>query len=237
MCKVSGQSKEVALGCRTKNCQLSRGNWNPRNLVSTRWRLRTERVFTSRTCQFLGHKLISWFNKKQHSVARSTVEVEYVVVGSCCTQMLWFKQQLRDYNVKVEAVPIFCDNNSAIAITQYPVHHSRTKHIDIRHHFIGYHVEKKNVSISYVGTNIQLADMFTKPLQDVRFKKLCLQLGLLELEETTHEYKKDKLSWKTQSPRKIKPRSKQVVVFQIGGKFWGNENLDEWGHVIWRAEI
>lgn len=134
---------------------------------------------TSGTCQFLGHKLIIWFSKKQHSVATSIVEAEYVVVGSCCAQLFWIKQQLRDYRVKIEVVLIPCDNSSAIAIAQNPVHHLRTKHIDIWHHFIRYHVEKKDVSISYIRIEKQLADIFTKPLQEERFHELCVQLGLL----------------------------------------------------------
>ena len=148
---------------------------------------RIDRKSTSGTCQFLGHKLISWFSKKQHSVATSTTEAEYVAAASCCAQILWIRQQLRDYGIETGCVPIFCDNNSAMCITKNPVHHSRTKHIDIRHHFIRDHVEKGDISVDYIRTDDQLADIFTKPLPEVRFKELCIKLGLLEFDEISRE--------------------------------------------------
>ena len=80
---------------------------------------------------FLRTCLISCSTKKQNSVALSTVEVEYVVVGSCCTQLLWIKQQLLDFGMKFGRVPILCDNTSAIYIAKNPVQLKRTKHIVI----------------------------------------------------------------------------------------------------------
>ena len=134
------------------------------------------------TCQFLRDRLVSWFSKKQTSIATSTVEAEYMAAGSCCAQILWMKQQLSDYDVEAKETPIFCDNTSAIAITQNPVLHSRTKHIDVRFHFIRDHVEKKNMRIEYVCTEKQLADIFTKPLNEARFIKLKTELGMIEME-------------------------------------------------------
>ncbi|XP_019161883.1 PREDICTED: uncharacterized protein LOC109158427, partial [Ipomoea nil] len=90
-----------------------------------------DRKSTSGACQFLGGRLVSWFSKKQNSIATSTAEAEYIATGSCCAQILWMKQQLKDYGVNCENVNILCDNTSAIAITHNPVLHSRTKHIDI----------------------------------------------------------------------------------------------------------
>lgn len=101
-----------------------------------------DRKSTSGTCQFLGSRLISWISKKQNSIATSTTEVEYIVAGCCASQILWI-QQLRDYELNELKTPIFCDNTSAIAITQNPKFHARTKHIDIRHHFIRDHVDKR----------------------------------------------------------------------------------------------
>ncbi|XP_019171416.1 PREDICTED: uncharacterized protein LOC109166971 [Ipomoea nil] len=89
-----------------------------------------DRKSTSGTCQFLGGRLVSWFSKKQNSIATSTAEAEYIAAGSCCAQILWMKQQLKDYGVNCDDVSIYCDNTSAIAITHNPVLHSRTKHID-----------------------------------------------------------------------------------------------------------
>jgi len=140
-----------------------------------------DRKSTSGTCQFLGGRLVSWFSKKQHSIATSTAEAEYVAAGSCCAQILWMKQQLMDYGVECKEVKIMCDNTSAIAITQNPVLHSRTKHIDIKYHFIRDHVEKKDITLEYVATEEQLADIFTKALCENRFSQLRLELGMIEL--------------------------------------------------------
>ncbi|CAN0917559.1 Retrovirus-related Pol polyprotein from transposon TNT 1-94, partial [Linum grandiflorum] len=71
--------------------------------------------------------LVSWFSKKQSSVALSAVEAEYISAGSCCIQVLWLKSQLKDYGMTVSTVPMFCDNTSAINISKNLVFHSRTK--------------------------------------------------------------------------------------------------------------
>ncbi|KAK6149097.1 hypothetical protein DH2020_016622 [Rehmannia glutinosa] len=141
---------------------------------------RVDRKSTSGTCQMLGNILVSWFCKKQNSIATSTTEAEYIVAGSCCAQVLWMRQQLRDYDVEEKEIPIMCDNRSAIAITQNPVLHSRTKHIDVRYHFIRDHVEKKDITLEYISTDKQLADIFTKPLCESRFEELKHELGLIE---------------------------------------------------------
>ncbi|XP_031131752.1 secreted RxLR effector protein 161-like [Ipomoea triloba] len=73
-----------------------------------------DRKSASGTCQFLGGRLISWFNKKQNSIATSTVEAEYIAAGSCCAQILWMVQQLKDYGVTAREVSIMCDNTSDI---------------------------------------------------------------------------------------------------------------------------
>ena len=140
-----------------------------------------DRKSTSGTCQFHGARLISWFSKKQNSIATYTTEAEYIAAGCCASQILWIQQQLRDYGLNEEKTPIFCDKTSAIAITQNPNFHARTKHIDVRHHFIRDHVEKGNIEILKIGTEDQLVDIFTKPLQESRFLALRHSLGLMEL--------------------------------------------------------
>ncbi|KAK6160510.1 hypothetical protein DH2020_003891 [Rehmannia glutinosa] len=141
---------------------------------------RVDRKSTSGTCQMLGNRLISWFSKKKNSIATSTAEAEYIAVGSCCAQVLWMRQQLRDYEVEEKEIPIMCDNTSAIAITQNLLH-SRTKHIDVRYHFIRDHVERKDITLEYISTDKQLTDIFTKPLCESRFEELKHELGLIEL--------------------------------------------------------
>jgi hypothetical protein len=84
----------------------------------------------------LGRSLVAWSSKKQNSVALSTAEAEYISAGACCAQILFMKQSLLDYGVVLDRVPLVCDNESAVKIANNPVQHSRTKHIDIRHHFL-----------------------------------------------------------------------------------------------------
>ena len=112
-----------------------------------------DRKSTSGTCQFLGQSLVSWSSRKQNCVALSTAEAEYIALGSCCAQILWMIQTLEDFGLKFDDVKIFCDNKSAIDITNNPVHHSRTKHIDVRHHFIRSHVETKRITVHHVTTD------------------------------------------------------------------------------------
>ncbi|KAJ4749927.1 Pol [Rhynchospora pubera] len=144
---------------------------------------RMDRKSTSGTCQFLGGSLVSWSSRKQTSVALSTAEAEYVAAGSCCTQLLWMMQTLRDFELGFQKVPILCDNTSAILISKNPVLHSRTKHIEIRHHFIRDHVEKGDVELVYIDTKEQIADIFTKPLPTQQNLELRFKLGMLELKD------------------------------------------------------
>ncbi|GJR14769.1 retrovirus-related pol polyprotein from transposon TNT 1-94 [Tanacetum coccineum] len=93
-------------------------------------------TLTSGSAQFLGHRLVSWSSKKQKSTAISTTEAEYIALSGCCAQILWMRSQLRDYGFAFNKIPMYCDNQSAIALCCNSVQHSRSKHIDIRHHFI-----------------------------------------------------------------------------------------------------
>ena len=104
-----------------------------------------DRKSTSGSCQLLGGRLVSWFSKKQKSISTSTAEAEYIAAGSCYAKILWMKHQLQDYGLSYTKVPIYCDNQSAIAMTGNPVQHSLTKHISIRYHFIREHVQQKEM--------------------------------------------------------------------------------------------
>nr|GFA62914.1 retrovirus-related Pol polyprotein from transposon TNT 1-94 [Tanacetum cinerariifolium] len=111
-----------------------------------------DRKSTSSACQLLGGKLMYWSAKKQQSVAMSSTEVEYVVAIGCCASILWIKSQLTDYDIIYEKVPIFRDNTGAIAISNNPVLHSRTKHINIRYHFIRDHILKGDIEFHFIPT-------------------------------------------------------------------------------------
>ncbi|GJV35684.1 hypothetical protein Tco_1408161 [Tanacetum coccineum] len=95
--------------------------------------------------------------------------------------VLWMRTQLTDYGFHFNKIPIYCDSKSAIAISRNPVQHSRTKHIDVRYHFINEHVEKGMIELYFVKTDYQLADLFTKALPVDRFNYLVRRLGMRSL--------------------------------------------------------
>ncbi|KAL2327521.1 hypothetical protein Fmac_020948 [Flemingia macrophylla] len=140
---------------------------------------RWERKSTSGGCHFMGSCLVSWTSKRQSTIVLSTCEAEYVAAGQCCTQLLWLKHQLEDYDIYEGNIPIMCDNTAAINLSKNPVMHSRSKHIEIKHHFIRDHVEKGDCEMEFVNSEDQLADIFTKPLSKERFYDLRNKLGIL----------------------------------------------------------
>jgi hypothetical protein len=89
-------------------------------------------------------------------------------------------QTLKDYGYTLNHVPLLCDNESAIKIAYNPFWHSRTKHINIQHHFLRDHAIKGDIIISHVRTNEQLADIFTKPLNERRFQELRNELNIID---------------------------------------------------------
>ena len=133
----------------------------------------------------LGRSLVSWTSKKQNSVALSTTKAEYIAAGACCAQILYIKQTLLDYGVVLEKVPLLCDNESAVKLANNLVQHSHTKHIDIRHHFLRDHVAKNDISLEGVRTEDQLADIFTKPLDEATFCRLRNELNVLDFSNFT----------------------------------------------------
>jgi hypothetical protein len=161
------------------------GIWYPKgstfNLIgysdSDYARCKVDRKSTSGTCQFLGRSLMSWSSKKQTS---TTAKVEYVATGQCCVQLLWIRQTLRDFGYNLSKVPLLCDNESAIRMADNPVEHSRTKHKDNRHHFLRDHQQKGDIEVYHISTENQLADIFTKPLDEKTFCRLRSELNVLD---------------------------------------------------------
>nr|GEY87794.1 Gag-Pol polyprotein [Tanacetum cinerariifolium] len=133
---------------------------------------------TSGSLQFLGDRLIRWSSKRQKSVAISSMEDEYIGLSGCCAQILWMISQLTDYGLGFNKIPMYCDNKSAIALCCNNVQHSRSKHIDIRYHFIKEHVENGVIELYFVNTEYQLADIFTKALGRERIEFLINKLGM-----------------------------------------------------------
>ncbi|GJW59651.1 hypothetical protein Tco_0108986 [Tanacetum coccineum] len=129
--------------------------------------------------QFLGgDKLVSWSSKKQDCTLMYSTKVEYVSLSVCCTQVLWLRTQLTDYGFHFDKIPMYCDSKASIAISCNPVQDSRTKHIDVRYHFIKEHVEKDIVELFFVRTKYQLADLLSKALSEDKFKYLVRRLGM-----------------------------------------------------------
>ncbi|GJS27347.1 hypothetical protein Tco_0487967 [Tanacetum coccineum] len=125
--------------------------------------------------QFLGRRLILWQCKKKTIVATSTTKAKYVAAASGCGQVLWIQNQLPDYGYNFMNTKIYIDNNSAICIVKNPVYHSRTKHIDIRHHFIRDYYEKKLICVDHIHTDDNVANLLTKPFDGGSFQYLVIE--------------------------------------------------------------
>ncbi|GKE34649.1 putative ribonuclease H-like domain-containing protein [Tanacetum coccineum] len=110
-------------------------------------------------CQFLRSRLISWQCKKKTIVTNSTTEAEYVVAASCCGQVLWIQNQMLDYGYNFMNTKIYIDNESTICIVKNPVFHSKTKHIEIIHHFIRDSNEKRLIQMIKIHTDQNVANL------------------------------------------------------------------------------
>ncbi|GKD08746.1 hypothetical protein Tco_1188431 [Tanacetum coccineum] len=142
-----------------------------------------DRKSTTGGCQFLGSRLISWQCKKQTIVATSTTEAEYVAAASCCGQVLWIQNQMLDYGFNFINTKIHINNESTIYIVKNPVYHSKTKHIEIRHHFIRDSYEKKLIRVEKIHTDFNVADLLTKAFDGPRFNFLVVNIVILDCNE------------------------------------------------------
>ncbi|GJX65526.1 putative ribonuclease H-like domain-containing protein [Tanacetum coccineum] len=140
-----------------------------------------DRKSTTGGCQFLGCRLISWQCKKQTVVANSTTKAEYVAASSCYGQVLWIQNQMLDYGYNFMHTKIYIDNESTLCIVKNPVFHSKTKHIEIRHHFIRDSNEKKLIQMIKIHTDQNVADLLTKAFDVSRFQYLIASIGMLNL--------------------------------------------------------
>ncbi|GKC45547.1 hypothetical protein Tco_1063269 [Tanacetum coccineum] len=129
----------------------------------------------------LGLWLISWQCKKQTVVANSTTEAKYIAASNCCGQVLWIQNQLLDYGYNFMQTKIHIDNESTICIVKNPVFHPKTKHIEIRRHFIRDSNEKKLILMIKIHTDQNVADSLTKAFDVSRFQYLIVSIGMLNL--------------------------------------------------------
>ncbi|PKU83560.1 putative mitochondrial protein [Dendrobium catenatum] len=140
-----------------------------------------DRKSTLGYCAFLGDTLISWFVKKQKTLARSSIEAEYRALTTAATDLIWLRRLLDEFHISTsQPTVLFCDNISAIALANNPIFHPRTKHIEINFHFIRDCIKNQVLKITHVYTEDQLADLFTKSLSIPQFAQLRNKLTLAE---------------------------------------------------------
>ncbi|GJQ93783.1 hypothetical protein Tco_0004922 [Tanacetum coccineum] len=150
---------------------------------------------TSGSMQLLGDRLVSWPSKKQKSTAISSTKAEYISLSGCCAQILWMRSQLTNYGLRFNKIPLYYDNESAIALCCTNVQHSRSKHIDIRYHFIKEQVENGLVELYFIRTEYQLEDIFTKALGRERLKFLINKLGMRSMSPKTLKRLAEEEEW------------------------------------------
>jgi hypothetical protein len=127
----------------------------------------------------LGSGIISWNCRKQKTVASSSCEAEYTAAYESCKEAIWLRSLLSSIGFSPSGpTTILCDNNAAINLSEDPSLHQRVKHIDIKYHFLRERVHSKEIKLSYINTNDNIADVFTKALDRIKFTKLRGFLGI-----------------------------------------------------------
>uniref|UniRef100_A0A453EDK9 Reverse transcriptase Ty1/copia-type domain-containing protein n=1 Tax=Aegilops tauschii subsp. strangulata TaxID=200361 RepID=A0A453EDK9_AEGTS len=138
-----------------------------------------DRKSTSGVAYFLGRNIVSWLSQKQKVVALSSCEAEYIAAATAAGQGVWLERLLGDLTEKEpEGVVLYVDNKSTIALCKNPVHHDRSKHIDIRYHYIRDCVEEGKIEVNYICTDDQLADILTKSLGRQKFTEMRGRIGV-----------------------------------------------------------
>ncbi|GJS13344.1 putative ribonuclease H-like domain-containing protein [Tanacetum coccineum] len=190
-----------------------------------------DRKSTTGGCQFLGKKLILWQCKKQTIVANSTTEAEYVSTANCCGHVLWIQNQMLDYGFNFMNIKIHIDNESTICIVKNPVFHSKTKHIEIRHHFIRDSYEKKLIQVIKIHTDHNVADLLTKAF-DVsrkakRTTKISQSSGPIHLvaDETVDKEWEDKMERAATTASSLEPEQDSGNINRTQSMATLNESL------------
>jgi hypothetical protein len=126
----------------------------------------------------LANGIISWQSRAQKTIALSATEAEYMALSDCSRQAVWINNIFSELGLNVKAVQICADNEGGIFIASNPVQERRTKHIDVRYHYVRDLLEQKRIDIVWVPTDDNIADMFTKNLGHIKFVKFRSKLGL-----------------------------------------------------------
>ena len=121
---------------------------------------------------------VSWKTTRQKTIAHSSTEAEYMSMSDCCRQLSWIRNLMNEIKLKIEAIALCADNQGAIFLGSHPIQQGRTKHMDIRYHYIRECIDERKVELYYIPTDNQLADIFTKTLPFPRFKMLREKIGL-----------------------------------------------------------
>lgn len=171
----------------TKNLKFSKnGNTDLQSYSDADWGNESnDRHSITGSCFKLMGGLISWFSKKQRTIALSTVESEYMALSFTIQEVLWLKVLIREIepNITTKPFTIFCDNLGAIHLAKNNITSQRSKHIDIRHHFIRSHIQDKTVTIEYLPTEDMISDILTKLLSKEKHDVFVKQFGLVMVEE------------------------------------------------------
>ena len=140
---------------------------------------RTDRKSTSGHYCNLNGGTISWFSRKQNIIALSSCEAEYVALAETCKEVTWIREILKSFGITTsEATLIYTDNQSCIAMVENKKQSNKTKHIDIKYHYVKEEVERKQVILKYVPTEHNVADLMTKPLGRIKTEQLRKDAGL-----------------------------------------------------------
>ena len=124
--------------------------------------------------------MISWQSRKQSSIALSTAEAEYIAACSASCEATWLRKLLTGLlDIEMKATLILCDNQRCIKMTENPVFHDKSKHIEIRYHYIRDMVQRGALKLQYISTDEQVVDVLTKPLSRIKFEYFRDKLGIV----------------------------------------------------------
>ncbi|PON50663.1 Ribonuclease H-like domain containing protein [Parasponia andersonii] len=146
----------------------------------------TNRKSTSSYCTFVGENLVTWRNKKQNVVVRSSTEAKYRAMAQGICEVLWIQMLLKELKLE-PSIPmkVFCDNKAAISITYNPVQHDRTKHVEVDQHFIKEKIENGQITTHFVTSHQQIVDVLTKGILVATSEDLVCKLGICDIYSPT----------------------------------------------------